>query len=92
MSKKFKFKSTEEVRNKPTEQLTHKSVEDAMDAWVTGKSEKIDLSPTSTEEPTKRISISINDSLHRKIKQHCVHEGISIKDKIINLLIADMRL
>ncbi len=81
MRKKINFKSVEEVRNK--------AVEDAMDAWIAGANEK---EPILEEEVMKRISISVTDSFHKQLKHHCVREGITIKEKIINLLTLDMRL
>lgn len=83
MRKEVKFKSVEEVRNK--------AVEDAMDAWISGKTENESLLSSNTEEIMRRISISVTDSFHKQLKHHCIREGISIKEKIINLLTLDMR-
>ena len=84
MSRKITFKSIEELRKKDKE--------DALDAWVSQTSKTEPTSSADVEEPMKRISIAIPDSFHRKLKNHCVLEGISIKDKIINLIVAEMRL
>lgn len=84
MKKRVTIKSVDEVRNK--------AIEDAMESWISQGNERNATPSIEIEEMTRRISISVTDSFHKKLKHHCVSEGITIKEKIINLLTEDMRL
>jgi hypothetical protein len=86
MAKKILFKKTEDIRKK--------SAEEAIDEWV-----RNDDSNPSKEDPKgksetkiQRLSIDIPENLHRKLKNFCVLEGISIKEKLINLIIKELNL
>jgi len=58
---------------------------DIVDQWVESGTLKM---TTSNEKSTikKKITISVDVQLHKKIKLHCTHHDIKIKDCIIEIL------
>ena len=50
-----------------------------LDAWVEGQ-------PPSNREPTKRLTIDVTLSLHKRIKSGCAIEGLVMADEIRDLL------
>jgi hypothetical protein len=86
MAKKIIFKKTEDIRKT--------NAEEAIDAWVRNddnQAVKVEQEPKS-EIKIQRMSIDIPEDIHRKLKNTCVLEGISIKDKVINLLIRELNI
>jgi hypothetical protein len=50
-----------------------------LDAWVQGQA-------PSDREPTKRLTIDVSLSLHKRIKSGCAIEGLVMADEIRDLL------
>ncbi len=80
------------VTIKPASQL--RGVEEALDAWVNDKTNTPDYdghqsSAQSSQENLSRFTIQIPDFLHRRIKKTCAIEGISMKDKLLNVLLRE---
>lgn len=50
------------------------------DAWVATKA------PAAPSEPTKRFTVDVPDSLHRRVKVHCAQSGITIADMVRDML------
>lgn len=86
MAKKIIFKKTEDVRKT--------NADEAIDAWV--RNDDIKAAKAEPEQKSEikiqRMSIDIPEKMHRKLKNTCVLEGISIKDKVINLLIKELNI
>lgn len=58
---------------------------DMIDQWVeSGSINKIKNDDKSRKQ--KKITISVSEELHKKIKLYCAHNDIKIKDQIIEIL------
>ena len=86
MAKKIHFKKTEDIRKK--------SAEEAIDEWVKNNDGNFGKKEQKEEHEAKiqRLSIDIPENLHRKLKNFCVLEGISIREKIIYLIIKELNI
>lgn len=84
MAKKIHFKKTEEIRQKSVDN----AADNAIDAWVRNeeKPKYQQISSHKIEENVQRLSINLPEELHRKLKNMCALEGISIKEKVMALL------
>lgn len=59
-----------------------KPIPPAADAWVEKRTESAEV-----EEPMKRLTIDIPESLHRAIKSQCASRGAKIADEVRELLL-----
>jgi hypothetical protein len=84
MKKKINFKPAIEVRS---------NIEKEIDQWVRGgASIEADEKETTVENNTEkedlcRLSLDIPKYLHKRIKKTCVSEGISMKVRLVELLL-----
>ena len=59
--------------NKPTKPVSP-------DAWVATKAAVV------SDEPTKRFTVDVPEALHKRVKVACAVEGVTIADKVRELL------
>ena len=66
-------------------QKPSKKSTDIIDQWVeNGSINKTNNINNSRKQ--KKITISVSEQLHKKIKLYCAHNDIKIKDQIIEIL------
>jgi hypothetical protein len=63
--------------------LINKDISDKIDEWVIkNDSKNLTLIKKSTEVLTKRISLSVSDSLYKKMKIQCIKKNTTLQLKI----------
>jgi hypothetical protein len=77
---------------KPTFKL--RDVDKALDNWVNDTTNTPDHNESKIfnhplKDNVSRFTIQIPDFLHRRIKKMCAIEGISMKDKLLDILLRE---
>jgi hypothetical protein len=82
MSKKISFKPASEVRE----------INSFIDNWVnkplhSPEEPKVLTPPDPVKEEEFKLTLTIPTYLHRRIKKTCAAEGVSIKDKLVEIFL-----
>lgn len=67
--------------------LINKDIANKIDEWVTTNDSK-NLTPIkkSTEVLTKRISLSVSDSLYKKMKIQCIKKDTTLQNMLFEMI------
>ena len=69
------------------EQKPNKKSTNIIDQWVeSGAINEANNANNDKSKKEKKITISVSEKLHKKIKLYCTHNDIKIKDQIIEIL------
>jgi hypothetical protein len=63
----------------------HKQSTNFIDHWVESGSIKESVEK-QTLSGNKKITLDVSEKLHKKIKIHCTHHNMKIKDKLLEIL------
>ncbi|MBP6098357.1 MAG: hypothetical protein KA477_00070 [Candidatus Levybacteria bacterium] len=88
MSKKVNFKNINTIRG--TEASIDPNIGNAIDQWVNGdvplKNKNHKPEGASTSQENKKLTIILPAIIHQNLKQKCVAEQITIREKVIALI------
>ena len=67
--------------------------QNAIDKWVENRDNKVVVSKSEnvSEEPIKRFTVLMPESMHQELKIYCAQQSISLKDFVIQAIQNEMR-
>mgnify|MGYP000908620984 FL=1 len=67
--------------------------QNAIDKWVENRDNKVVVSKSEnvSEEPIKRFTVLMPESMHQELKNYCAQHGISLKDFVIQAIQNEMQ-
>lgn len=67
----------------------NKGLAKTKDEWVGAESETKEKE--KPKEPIKRLTVDVPESLHRTVKMECVAQGVSVSDKLREIIISHFK-